>query len=227
MNVGETIMNCAHAEDKTDYDCMACVTVWLWNVVLFCTTCHKAVFNFQYAVESETVGTNDIAIVKYQGKDYVYRDVFWEDHNRMEVTMTKAREALKHDVAIFLGMAGLAAFLDENEGTHRGTDGRVIRRDLGLQEASVHKEEFKYCGKHVNYLEDIKADLATVMDGISIPRYPGKYVCVSELENVMGSSSDTCKVYLDDCKGECLYPTDFNPGDPASVREAVEFALSF
>jgi hypothetical protein len=217
-------MNCAHADD----DCLACAMMWLWNLVIYCTSCHETLVAFQYAVESETVGTNiDIAIVKYQGKKYIYIDVFMDDYNAMVASLSNARVTFKAAVATFMGLTGMAAFLDENEGTHGGTDGTVIRRDLGLQEASVHKEEFKHCGSYVNHMEMIKHDLAEVMKGITIPRYPGKYVCVNELEIVMCDSCSTCKGYVAECKDEGFYPDDFNPADPQSVREAVENARNF
>jgi hypothetical protein len=113
-------MNCAHPNERGNYDCMVCVTVWLWNVVIFCRTCHKAVLKFQYDVENETVGERELAIVKWQGKDYVYRDVFMNNYNTMTASMANARVTFKAEVATYLGLAGMDAFLDKNSDTHIG-----------------------------------------------------------------------------------------------------------
>jgi hypothetical protein len=223
-------MNCTHANDKSDYHCVECAMTWLWSVVLFSRTCLKAVLRFQYVIEEETVGSDiEIGIVEYRKKKYVYKGVFNDDYEVMMLSMSDARVAFKVAVATFLGITnfGLAAFIDENEATHGTTDRGDIRRDLGMQEASVHHQDFKYCGDHVNSLQEIADNIKEVMKGITIPHYPGKYVCIEELQIVMGNSKTSCAVLINTCKDELLYPNDFNPGDPRSVREAVEFAMSF
>lgn len=222
-------MNCAHEADTSDYDCCLCATMWMWNAVIFCRTCVKAVLRFQYVIENETVGTDvEIATVNYRGKKYVYKGVFNGDYETMVVSMSNGRMAFKVAVATFLGVTniGLAAFLHEHAATHESTDRRVVHSVLAMQETSVHSAQFGFCGYYVNSVQDLSENIAEIMSGITIPNYPGVYVCIDELQNVMGDSCDSCEKLVEESRDEYKYPVNFNPGDPRSVRETVEGFLN-
>jgi hypothetical protein len=216
-------MNCTHPHDKDAIECIKCTLMWIWNIVIYCNTCRDLVATFEDGIGELIIADNPgIPIVHWDRDKYISRNLLINEYNRFHCGMGDALTRLKQATAASFGLSDFTAFLIENDVTHGSQDPIEIEFDRSLQRQSIHVDEFKLCGAYVNELHTIKSSITDAIKGISITGMAGKYVHMDELETITDQLVRDCNDYVAQSYNDGNFPSDFNPRDHRSVRDAID-----